>query len=98
MICVKPKVYRLDASELCGVVQEASKRRINNREAALDELRQKKTPRPERCGMPCYIVQACFVVNSGVINWLILLHFDKSGTMNGSQCLCLTISGDIDCP
>eukprot|EP00435_Cladocopium_sp_Y103_P006210 s196_g2.t1 len=26
------RVYRLDASELCGVVQEASKRRINNRE------------------------------------------------------------------
>lgn len=26
------RVYRLDASELCGVVQEASKRRIDNRE------------------------------------------------------------------
>ena len=29
------KVYRLDASELCGVVQEASKRRIDNREASV---------------------------------------------------------------
>lgn len=29
------KVYRLDASELCGVVQEASKRRIDNCEASV---------------------------------------------------------------
>jgi len=26
------RVYRLDPSELCGVLQEAAKRRINNRE------------------------------------------------------------------
>ena len=28
------RVYRLDAAELCGVLRDAAKRKINNREAA----------------------------------------------------------------
>ena len=63
------QVYRLDPSELCGVLQEAAKRRINKREVGYEVFfRGTFCPAAvslRRFGMLCCIALAFFVVNSG---------------------------------